>query len=91
METRLDPGPHDYPLSSEYRLLEGHDIVRTRDAIAAIVAVEGPFGKDIRLYRWQRRESGWKVDLARFSVKSWDFAVIAQKTDEWKKRFGVRS
>lgn len=78
-----------YPLGQGYRLLDGFDIYRSRDVIMAIVAVEGSYGRDIRFYRWRRKESGWKVDLARSSVKSWKGAEIGEKIEEMKRRFGI--
>jgi len=49
--------------------------------------------RDIRFYRWQLREDkqsgeeAWKVDLARFSVRRFDFKDIAAKVERLKQLF----
>ena len=53
----------DYPVSESYKMLEGFDIYRSEKLIVALVVVESNFGRDIRLYRWQKRNDAWKVDL----------------------------
>ena len=65
--------PPEYPLSSSYKLIEGYDVYRSSKLIMAFVVVEGDFGRDIRFYRWQKKKDSWKVDLARFSVKRWEW------------------
>lgn len=87
---------HSYPVSENFRVLEGYDIYRSSKLIVAIVAVESKFGKDIRLYRWQERESVdnkavWKVDLARMSVARWDWSKLASKVEEMKHKHGIHS
>jgi hypothetical protein len=49
--------------------------------------------RDIRFYRWQLRkdkqsgEEAWKVDLARFSVRRFDFKEIAAKVERLRQLF----
>ena len=86
----------DYPIREGgfLRQLGGFDIYRSPNLIMAIVAVEMQNGKrDIRFYRWQLRKdkkSGdevWKVDLARFSVRRFDFKEIAAKVERLEQQF----
>lgn len=84
-----------YPVSDNFKVLGGYDIYRSAKLIVAIVAVESSFGKDVRLYRWQMRETkasgpGWKVDLARMSVARWDWSAIAKNVMELKQRHGIK-
>jgi hypothetical protein len=84
----------DYPVSQNFKVLGGYDIYRSEKLIVAIVAVESSFGKDVRLYRWQKRgskDSGptWKVDLARMSVARWDWNEIAKNVVQMKHKFGI--
>ena len=83
-----------YPVSERFKVLGGYDIYRSAKLIVAIVAVEGPQGKDIRLYRWRNRsskdgESVWKVDLARMSIARWDWKKVAEKIAELREKFGI--
>ncbi len=80
-----------YPVSERYKVLEGYDIYRGSKLIIALVAVESQFGKDLRLYRWQRRGDAWKVDLARMSVRSWDWAKISAKVSEMRTKYGIKA
>jgi hypothetical protein len=83
-----------YPVSESFKVLRGYDIYRSPKLIVAIVVVQSQFGKDIRLYRWQKRtsktgESTWKVDLARMSVARWDWNKVAQKVIQLKQEFEI--
>ncbi len=80
----------NYPVSEQYKVLEGYDLYRGSNLIIALVAVESKFGKDLRLYRWQMRKGAWKVDLARMSVKRWDWEKIAAKAREMKEKHGIK-
>jgi hypothetical protein len=86
----------DYPIREGgfLKQLGGFDIYRSPNLIMAIVAVETQNGaRDIRFYRWQLRkdkqsgEEAWKVDLARFSVRRFDFKDIAAKVERLKQLF----
>jgi len=78
-----------YPLGEHYRIIKAHDIVRTPNTIMAILLVEGQYERDIRFYRWRRKPSGWKVDLARFSVKSWNLEAAARTIEKWRRDYDV--
>ena len=80
-----------YPVSEQFKVLEGYDIYRGSKLIIALVAVESQFGKDLRLYRWQLRGDAWKVDLCRMSVKSWDWAKISAKAGEMRTKHGIKA
>ncbi len=81
--------PSEYPLSSSFKLIEGYDVYRSSKLIMAFVVVEGDFGKDIRFYRWQKKKDAWKVDLARFSVRRWEWEKIFEKVKEMKEKYGI--
>lgn len=86
----------DYPIREGgfLKQLGGFDIYRSPNLIMAIVAVETQSGVgDIRFYRWQLRkdkqsgEEAWKVDLARFSVRRFDFNEVAAKVERLRQLF----
>ena len=52
-----------YPVSDTYKVLDGHDIYRSNNLIVALVVVDSQFGRDLRLYRWIKRNDQWMVDL----------------------------
>ena len=79
----------DYPVSESFKVLEGYDIYRSEKLIVALVVVESEFGRDMRLYRWQKRNDGWKVDLCRMSVASWQWETLASKAKELMEKHKV--
>ena len=79
----------DYPVSDIFKVLEGFDILRTETLIVAVVAVESDKGKDVRLYRWQKRGEEWKVDLCRMSIVRWNFTDIYNIVSEFKQKYNV--
>ena len=80
----------DYPVSESFKVLEGYDIYRSAKLIVALVVVESDFGKDLRMYRWQKRNEAWKVDLCRMSVAGWKWDEISAKAKELIEKHGVR-
>lgn len=78
-----------YPVSENFKVLEGFDIIRTDKLIVAIVAVETDRGKDVRLYRWQKRGKDWKVDLCRMSIVKWNFTDIYNIVSEFKQKYKI--
>ena len=78
-----------YPVSDTFKVLEGFDILRTEKLIVAVVAVESNRGKDVRLYRWQKRREEWKVDLCRMSIAGWNFTDIYNIVSEYKQKYDV--
>ena len=79
-----------YPVSESFKVLEGYDIYRSGNLIVALVVVDGNFGKDLRLYRWQLRKEAWKVDLCRMSVAKWDWDKLAARVKELKEKHGLK-
>jgi len=78
-----------YPVSHMYKVLDGYDILRTDNLIVAIVAVESEKGKDVRLYRWHKKDDQWKVDLCRISMVNWNFTDIYNKVQESKTKYEI--
>jgi hypothetical protein len=79
----------DYPVSQSFKVLGGYDIYRSAKLIVALVAVDSEFGKDLRMYRWQKRGEAWKVDLCRMSVASWEWDEVSQKAKELIEKYGL--
>ena len=79
----------DYPVSASFRVLEGYDIYRSAKLIVALVVVDSDFGRDLRLYRWQKRNDVWKVDLCRMSVVGWDWEAISAKVRELVQKYEI--
>lgn len=79
-----------YPVSESFKVLDGYDIYRSSNLIVALVVVEGNFGRDLRLYRWQLRKESWKVDLCRMSVARWNWGGIASKVKELKEKHNIK-
>jgi hypothetical protein len=79
-----------YPVSEQFKVLEGFDIYRSARLIVALVVVESKFGKDLRMYRWQLRGDNWKVDLCRMSVSGWDWATLASKARELIEKHQIK-
>jgi hypothetical protein len=80
----------EYPVSEQYKVLEGYDIYRSNKLIVALVVVESKFGRDMRLYRWQLRGENWKVDLCRMSVSDWNFSEISSKANELVEKYEIK-
>lgn len=77
-----------YPeISPPYRILDGFDVYRSEKLIVAFVAVETPQGPKIRMYRWQKRNSFWKIDLCRMSVDFWDWSTIPDKISKLREKY----
>ena len=78
-----------YPVSESFRVLDGYDLYRSNKLIIALVVVEGQFGRDLRLYRWQKRGEAWKVDLCRMSVARWPWDSLASKAKELVGKYEI--
>jgi len=76
-----------YPVSDFYEVLDGYDIYRGDDIIVAIIAVKSKKGKDVRLYRWHKKNGDWKVDLCRMSVEKWNMTDIYNIISEFKQKY----
>ena len=75
------------PISQPYRILDGFDVHRSDKLIIAFVAVETPQGPKIRMYRWQKRNDSWKIDLCRMSVEWWDWSAIPSKISKLREKY----
>ncbi len=80
----------NYPVSDQFKVLQGYDIYRSNKLIVALVAVEGNFGRDLRMYRWQMRNNSWKVDLCRMSVADWKWDEVSTKAKELIQKYGIK-
>jgi hypothetical protein len=93
----------DYPVSPSFKVLEGYDVYKSVNLWIALLAVDSDRGKDIRLYRWQKRtkekkteegkeesEDVWKVDLCRMSVRQWDWPMLSNKVNEFRSKYGIK-
>ena len=78
-----------YPVSESYKVLEGYDIYRSSKLLVALVVVESQFGRDLRLYRWQKRGEAWKVDLCRMSVSNWSWGTLSGKAKELIDKYQI--
>jgi hypothetical protein len=79
----------DYPVSESFKVQEGYDIYRNVKLIVALVVVDSDFGRDLRMYRWQKRNDAWKVDLCRMSVAGWNWDSIAAKAKELIQKYEI--
>jgi len=79
-----------YPVSQAYTVLDGYDIYRSNNLIVALVVVQNQFGKDLRLYRWMKRNDQWKVDLCRMGVGKWNWSEIATKAGGFIEKYGLK-
>lgn len=80
---------NEYPVSQSFKVLDGHDLYRSQNLIVALVVVESQFGRDLRLYRWMKRNDQWKVDLCRMSVKRWNWGEVAAKAQEFISKYNI--
>lgn len=85
----MSVGDREYPVSEQYKVLEGYDIYRSENLIIALVAVESKGTRDLRLYRWQKRKGEWKVDLCRMSVARWQWNTVAEKAKELAEKYNI--
>ena len=83
----MDSNYEKYPVSDFYEVLDGFDIYRGDDLIIAIVAVKSKQGKDVRLYRWHKKDGEWKVDLCRMSVEKWNMTDIYNVISEFRQKY----
>ncbi|MDH2901316.1 MAG: hypothetical protein PXY39_10115 [archaeon] len=86
-ETKGNP---DYLVSEQFKVLEGYDICRSNRLIVALVVVDGNFGQDLRMYRWQLRNDAWKVNLSRKSVADWKWEEISKKARDLIQKYEIK-
>lgn len=70
---------NELPISDYYTLLDSRTYVRTRRRIVALCAVQGKFGKELKLYEWNYKgeQKGWKVSLANINVAGINLKQLA--------------
>lgn len=73
----------------EQRVLDGVTIYKSKRRWIALVVVETPFGKQLKLYAWVFRDGDWKVDLANLNIGYWDFKEFAACAEQLCKRHKV--
>ena len=54
-----------------------------------LVVVDSNFGKDLRMYRWQKRNEAWKVHLCKMSVDSWNWDSITAKAEVLIQKYEI--
>lgn len=59
-----------YPVSTTFKVLDGHDMYRSNNLIVALVVVESQYGRDLRLYRWMKRNEQWNSNANTFSTNT---------------------
>ncbi len=79
------------PISDFYTLLDSRIYVRTEKRIVALCALESRHGrKELKLYDWKNKETGWKVDLANFNIQSLDLQRVANDARELSLKFNIQ-
>jgi hypothetical protein len=63
---------NDLPIGQFYKLLDAREYVHTEKRLIALCALEGPYGKELKLYQWEWKgdQKGWKVGLANLKVEN---------------------
>ena len=68
----------------------GFDLYKSAKSWLAIVATEDQYGKrSVKMFRWQKRISGWKNTLCNMKIDYLDFDLINEKIKVLKKKFGI--
>jgi hypothetical protein len=74
----------------EQKVLEGVTIYKNKRRWIALVVVETPYGRRLKLYAWVRRRDGsWKVDLVNLNIGYWDFKKFASSVEQLLKRHKI--
>jgi len=85
----------DFPVESyegfEQKVLDGVTLYKSSRRWIALVVVETPYGRQLKLYAWVMRGGKWKVDLANLNIGYWDFKKFAEHAERLSKDylFGV--
>ena len=89
------PTPGSYFPSSDNsdiyaKRLGGYDLYKSNKSWLAIVAIQDQYGKRaVKLYRWQKRISGWRNTLCNMKIDYLDFILISEKVKILKEKFGI--
>ncbi len=73
----------------EQKVVEGVTIYKSKRRWIALVVVETPFGRQLKLYAWVFKSGEWKVDLANLNIGYWDFKRFAAFAEQLCERHGV--
>ena len=76
----------EYPISDFYKPIDALDIIKSDKIWIALIFVESQHGKKIRIYRWEKRNEGWKVDLCRMSIENWNWLRINQFVNKYQTK-----
>ena len=91
----LEPAPGDYFPSNDTshiyaKRLGGFDLYKSTKSWLAIVATEDQYGKrSVKMFRWQKRISGWKNTLCNMKIDYLDFDEIREKINILKEKYGI--
>ena len=89
------PTPGSYFPSSDNsntyaKRLGGYDLYKSGKSWLAIVATEDQYGKrSVKMFRWQKRISGWKNTLCNMKIDYLDFDEIKEKINVLKEKYGI--
>jgi hypothetical protein len=80
-----------FPIGSFYELLDARTYVRTTKKIVALCALQGKYGKELKLYQWDWRgdQKGWKVGLANLRVEGLNLLKIAEDAKVMANQQGI--
>src|SRR6185437_880023 len=81
----------DFPIDQFYKLLDARVYVHTEKKWIALCALEGRYGKELKLYQWEWKgdQKGWKVGLAKLKVESLNLERIATDAQILAKKCGI--
>jgi hypothetical protein len=79
------------PIGQFYKLLDAREYVHTEKRLIALCALEGPYGKELKLYQWEWKgdQKGWKVGLANLKVENLNLEQIATDARILAKNCGI--
>jgi len=75
----------------EQKVLDGVTLYKSRKRWVALVVVETPYGRHLKLYAWVMRNNEWKVDLANLNIGYWDFKKFAEHAERLSKKYLVKT
>ena len=91
----VEPAPGNYFPSNDTshiyaKRLGGFDLYKSAKSWLAIVATEDQYGKrSVKMFRWQKRISGWKIRLCNMRIDYLDLILINDKIKVLKKEFCI--
>ena len=73
----------------EQKVLDGVTLYKSNRRWIALVVVETPYGRQLKLYAWVMRDGEWKVDLANLNIGYWNFKKFAEHAEKLSKKYLV--